>query len=124
MGIRTAAALLNNSFLFIIFSFNWFINFLPASDEELDWNRLLSDAAEYFGKILDTEFYNETVKYINKKSQMVHGVQLVREVNAHLKEQQSYYKSELTRLQSTVQSLIFYSDCNNSQGIFPAPFSP
>ncbi len=96
---------------------DWFINFLPASDEELDWNTLLSDAVADFGKILDTEFYSETVKYINKKSQIVHGVQLVREVNAHLKEQQSYYKTELTRLQSTIQSLIYYSECDNSQSI-------
>lgn len=96
---------------------DWFINFLPVSDEELNWDVLLSDVDEIFSKILDTEFYSKTLKYINKKAKMVHGVQLVREVNAYLKEQQSYYKAELTRLQSTVQSLIYYNDCDNLQSI-------
>lgn len=96
---------------------DWFISFLPATDKELNWDMLLSDAVSDFGRILDTEFYSETVEYIKKKSQTIHGVQLVREFNAYLKEQQSYYKAELTRMQNTVQSLIYYSDCDNSQGI-------
>lgn len=96
---------------------DWFINFLPASNEKLNWDMILSDAIVDFNKILDTEFYNDTLNYIKKKSLTINGVQLVRDFNTYLKEQQSFYKAELTRLQSTIQSLIYHNDCDNSQSI-------
>lgn len=96
---------------------DWFINFLPTSNEKLNWDMILSDAVEDFSKILDTEFYEETLNYVREKSLTINGIQLVRDFNTYLKEQQSFYKAELTRLQSTVQNLIYYSDCDNSQSI-------
>lgn len=96
---------------------DWFINFLPAADNELDWKRILNDSVADFGKILDPEFVDGVISHITDKAQQNHGVNLVRDFNTYLKEQQSYYKAELSRLQSTVQSLIYYSECDNSQSV-------
>ncbi|MCM1361053.1 MAG: hypothetical protein NC235_04000 [Clostridiales bacterium] len=41
-------------------------------------------------------------------------MKLVRDFNTYLKEQQSFKKGELIRVQSTVQSLIYYDDCDGS----------
>lgn len=96
---------------------DWFIKFLPAADNELNWDMLLSDAISDFEKILDPDFYVQIVNYVRERSETVKGVQLVRDFNAYLKEQQTYYKSEITRLQNTIQSLIYYDDCDDSLDI-------
>ncbi|MCM1226383.1 MAG: AAA family ATPase [Clostridium sp.] len=96
---------------------DWFINFLPAADSKLDWKSILNDSIADFGKILDPEFINGVISHITDKAQQDHGVKLVRDFNTYLKEQQSYYKAELSRLQNTVQSLIYYSECDNSQSV-------
>lgn len=93
---------------------DWFINFLPAADNSLSWKKLLNDSISDFGKILDTQFVDETISYIDDKSQYSQGVKLVRDFNTYLKEQQSFKKGELIRVQSTVQSLIYYDDCDDS----------
>lgn len=93
---------------------DWFINFLPATDNSLNWKKLLNDSISDFGKILDTQFVDAIISYIADKSQRSQGVKLVRDFNTYLKEQQSFKKGELIRAQSTVQSLIYYDDCDGS----------
>lgn len=69
---------------------DWFINFLPAADNSLNWKKLLNDSISDFGKILDTQFVDEIISYIADKSQCSQGVKLVRDFNTYLKEQQSF----------------------------------
>lgn len=96
---------------------DWFINFLPPVDSTLDWNTILTDAISDFGKIFDTDFVADTISHIMAKSQNGQGVQTVRDFNTFLKEQQSYFKTEVTRVQNTVQSLVYYSECDTSQSV-------
>lgn len=96
---------------------DWFMNFLPPADAEIDWDYELSNSIADFGKILDQEFFNSTVDYVKSLANENSGVQLVREFNAYLKEQLSAYKAAQTRMQSTIQNLIYYNDCDDSQSI-------
>lgn len=92
---------------------DWFIHFLPTSDEKIDWDKLLNEAISDFGKILDIDFVNGIINYAEQDSLNSNGIENVRNLNSYLKDQQSMLKSELGRLQNTVQSLIFYDDCDN-----------
>lgn len=96
---------------------DWFMNFLPPADAELDWDYELSHSISDFGKILDHEFFNETVHYVKSLANGNNGVALVREFNAYLKEQLSAYKATQTRIQATIQNLVYYNDCDDSQSI-------
>lgn len=91
---------------------DWFINFLPNSDSSIDWDKKLRQEIADYGKLLSPEYVTEIITYVtNLKSK---GLDQIREFNAFLKQQQSFKKTELTRVQGTIQSLIFYDDCDNS----------
>lgn len=91
---------------------DWFINFLPNNDSSIDWDKKLRHEILYHGKLLSPEYVTEMITYVtNLKSK---GLDQIREFNAYLKQQQSFKKTELTRVQGTIQSLIFYDDCDNS----------
>ena len=96
---------------------DWFISFLPPADAEIDWNYELNHAIEDFGKILDPDFVADTVAHAYDLSKKFSGVQLIRNVNLYMKEQLSAYKAMQTRVQSTIQSLVYYNDCDNSVSI-------
>lgn len=96
---------------------DWFMNFLPPADAEIDWNYELSNSIADFGKILDQEFFNETIRYVKDLANRNSGVALVREFNTYLKEQLSAYKATQTRIQATIQNLVYYNDCDESQSI-------
>lgn len=96
---------------------DWFMNFLPPADAEIDWDYELSNAIADFGKILDQDFFNSTVNYVKDLVNAYSGVALVREFNTYLKEQLSAYKATQTRVQATIQNLIYYNDCDDSQSI-------
>ena len=94
---------------------DWFINFLPSADSDIDWNSRLRAEIESYGTLLSPEFVTETIQYVtNLKSE---GVERIREFNAYLKQEQSCKKAELTRVQGTIQSLIYYDDCDNSADV-------
>lgn len=92
---------------------DWFINFLPNADSNIDWETILRDSVKDYGIILNPQFIEDTVKYVNGIETT--GINQVREFNTYLKQLQSFKKSELTRVQSTVQSLIYYDDCDNTE---------
>ena len=81
---------------------------LPTSNGELDWKQILTES------ILDCNFQD-------KDSIIEYGLSLVHNLdgdvldqvitaNAKFKEEQTYNKSELQRLQNTIDSLIYYDD--------------
>lgn len=91
---------------------DWFINFLPASDKLLDWKHELTKSAKGLN-IADNDLIDKTVSVF--ESDDVKGsdnLESVRNANAWLKDQQSYLKGEISRTNSTIQSLIFYDDTN------------
>lgn len=83
-------------------------NILPTSEGNLDWHKILSDGL------------NDTATE-DKEAMVAYGLQLIENIsgtpleqvtqaNTLFKGEQSYNKSELTRLQATVDSLIYYND--------------
>ena len=104
-----------------IFNFNEFIgqtanklkeyfikNILPTTEGSLDWKQILTES------ILDCNFQDRD-SIINYGLDLVHDLdgEILDQViaaNAKFKEEQSFNKSELQRLQNTVDSLIYYDD--------------
>lgn len=106
-----------------IFNFNEFVgqtanklkeyfikNILPTVDNVLDWEKILSDS------IADCNFKDkdEILKYgmslipvIDNTGEILNQVI---QANAKFKEEQSFNKSEIQRLQNTIDSLIYYDD--------------
>jgi DNA repair exonuclease SbcCD ATPase subunit len=106
-----------------IFNFNEFVgqtanklkeyfikNILPTVDNVLDWEKILSDS------IADCNFEDkdEILKYgmslipaIDDTGEILNQVI---QANAKFKEEQSFNKSEIQRLQNTIDSLIYYDD--------------
>lgn len=88
---------------------DWFMWFLPASDDPIVWNKVLDDAIVDYGKILHPEFVKE-IK--DSAAKLPEGLEGIRQFNEQLKSVLSFKKGEATRVQSTIQSLIFYDDCD------------
>ena len=104
-----------------IFNFNEFVgqtanklkeyfikHILPTADGELNWNKILTEST------MDCNF-------TDRQSILDYGMSVVSDLeggildqvvqaNAKFKEEQSFNKSELQRLQNTVDSLIYYDD--------------
>jgi DNA repair exonuclease SbcCD ATPase subunit len=106
-----------------IFNFNEFVgqtanklkeyfikNILPTVDNVLDWEKILSDS------IADCNFEDkdEILKYgmslIPEIDDTGEILNQVIQANAKFKEEQSFNKSEIQRLQNTIDSLIYYDD--------------
>lgn len=104
-----------------IFNFNEFVsqtanklkeyfikNILPVTDGELDWSKILSDA------IADNNFTDKDaiLKYGMSLLSDLEGDTLSQVVHANtkFKADQTFKKSELQRLQNTIDSLIYYDD--------------
>lgn len=95
---------------------DWFINFLPNMNVQLDWHSRLTNAVPNGISTPDIQnFISETVSYA--ESQSGDALEQVRNLNSYFKEQQSFKKSELSRVQSTIQSLVLYSDCDSDTSI-------
>lgn len=90
---------------------NWFISFLPKSENELDWETVLKEG---LGDICvsDKELLPSLIEY--SKALEVTGVDAVRNMNAYMKSLLSCKEAELKRVQHTIQSLIFYDDADLS----------
>lgn len=87
---------------------DWFIQFLPESADEVDWEKEYRAAVEGLESVDKEE---EISFYLNKvKNRRESGLSLVRAVNAELKDELSYQKGVLQRVQSTIQSLVHYDD--------------
>lgn len=104
-----------------IFNFNEFINqtanklkdyfiknILPSQNDELDWKAILSNS------IADCNFPNrdEIIDYGLELISSIEGDALEQVIRANnlFKDEQSFNKSELKRLQGSIDSLIYYDD--------------
>jgi DNA repair exonuclease SbcCD ATPase subunit len=104
-----------------IFNFNEFINqtanklkdyfiknILPSQNDELDWRTILSNS------IADCNFPNrdEIIDYGLELISSIEGDALEQVIRANnlFKDEQSFNKSELKRLQGSIDSLIYYDD--------------
>lgn len=86
----------------------WFIDFLPNADSEINWKSELVNSAESAGLSVNDEMLTEVIDNINEIQST--GDQKIQDVNAHFKSIVAFKKKELERSQSTIQSLIYYDD--------------
>lgn len=92
----------------------WFINFLPNAEGDLDWNKMLLEALDD-KKVIDETLVPSTLDHIKEISST--GINLVKDVNAYFKEQVSFMKGNLDRANATIQSLVFYDDCEEGADV-------
>ena len=85
----------------------WFISFLPNSNGEFDLVEELKQNAAKRSLPFD-DVLNSASEWIDSRSET--GVELVKALNAHLKEDQSYVKGQISKLQGTIESLVRYDD--------------
>ena len=95
---------------------DWFINFLPKNETTINWKVEFENTLKQNGKMLsDHTLIDDTVSQINGFG--LSGMDEVRKANDYLKNLQSFKKSELNRLQDTIQSLVHYDDVSSTQTI-------
>ncbi len=111
-----------------IFNFNEFVNqtanklkdyfiknILPTIDGDLDWKQILTDSVSECNFTDIDEIINFGLDII--KDLEGEPINQVIAANARFKDAQSFNKSELQRLQNTVDSLIYYDDYSNTGDI-------
>lgn len=87
---------------------DWFVNFLPTDAYTVDWNTELYAAVKHLGvKPEDVELIAKNVT-----ANIGSDLNSVRKFNEVCKDTVSSKKGELNRVQSTIQSLIHYDDCD------------
>ncbi len=86
----------------------WFIKFLPKSDQSIDWNDILVSDDE----IRDKDLIPTILAGI-KQSGVVGGAEEVAAGNTYMKQLLSFKKTELSRHQSTIQSLVYHDDISD-----------
>ena len=97
---------------------DWFVSFLPEQDAPIDWNNILTDSASAITRgypMLDPDIvYNTVHNAIDFEGS---ALDRIRQMNAYLKDNLSAVKAELSRVEHTVQTLIFYADCDMSESV-------
>lgn len=89
---------------------DWFINFLPTNGNTVDWNTELTNAIIN----LTTDFTIAFTVADDITAEYGTGIDSVRSFNEQCKAKISNLKTDIARMQSTVQELIHYDDCDMS----------
>lgn len=88
----------------------WFISFLPDSEGSINLIQELEDEASKRAVPHD-ELLENAVAWIESRPEK--GVDLIKALNAHFKEDQSYVKGQVSKLQGTIESLVRYDDADD-----------
>lgn len=93
---------------------DWYIDFLPDESGNLSLSAQMDAVVRESGinQILDTDFVLEHTYTASKQET---NLETVRKFNESFKEELTGYKAELARIQHTIQSLVFYDDCDMSE---------
>lgn len=89
---------------------DWFINFLPTADSKVDWHSELRNSI----LTLTTDCSIASTVADNIISTFGTDIESVRSFNQECKTKISMLKTDIARMQSTVQELIHYDDCDMS----------
>lgn len=93
---------------------DWFIEFIPGMDAEVDWNKELSSA------IQDTIYNKDIVKkYVNKIASIKcdSSIDQVVKANSFFKSELSYEKASLSEKENTLNGLIDYNSTYNLEDV-------
>lgn len=93
---------------------DWFLSFLPKTSNEIDWKAELTKAADGFK--YSEDLLNSILEKLNTLDTS-DTASLLKSANDYIKTILSFKKSELSRIQSTIDSLIVYDDfvCTESE---------
>ena len=95
---------------------DWFVSFLPDEDTSIDWTEILTNSAGKITKgypMLDPDLiYNTVHNAIDFEGS---ALDRIRQMNSYLKDNLSAVKLDMSRVEHTVQTLIYYSDCDMSE---------
>lgn len=92
---------------------DWFIDFLPKADVDVNWSKVLTEAVSGSVPMSSiSDFLHSSVESI--KNFGAQGTEEIRKANDYFKSMLSAKKSELQRLQNTVQQLVYYDDVDTS----------
>lgn len=83
---------------------DWFIQYLPSSNQEIDWRKVLTKA------VSNTAYYDSDIvdEILSIPATHIKGVDGVRAVNEAIKTNLSFKKAELSRQTATIQMLVHY----------------
>lgn len=83
---------------------DWFIQYLPSSNQEIDWRKVLTKA------VSNTAYYDADIvdEILSIPATRIKGVDGVRAVNEFIKTSLSFKKAELSRQTATIQLLVHY----------------
>lgn len=93
---------------------DWFINFLPKSDSELDWESVFKESLQS-SSIFFPNAGDVVSEFIGKVDKNLSGVDQVRKLNATIKDDISACKLKISELQGAVSSLIWYKDVDDQE---------
>ena len=93
---------------------DWFVGFLPKSAVAINWEEELKKAVGET-PVADENLLPETLKAISELPGA--GVDVVRAANAYIKQAISFKKAEVARMQSTIQSLVYYDDVDSNMDV-------
>lgn len=92
----------------------WFIGFLPKDEFAIDWKEYLTSELGSRSALLSDELMEKVLGIISElDAQGKKGVDLVSSLNEQLKSQQSFEKATIERLQSTINSMIYYQEAED-----------
>lgn len=90
---------------------DWFIEFLPKTNVELDWAKELSSCVTVPSPFTD-DLVADSCRTIS--SYNLSGVDEIRAANQYFKQMVSLRKAEVDRIGGTLQSLVYYDDVDMS----------
>lgn len=92
----------------------WFIEFLPSDDAKIDIQKELVDSSK--DVVGDC---SELISTVMSKYNSLTGkdADKLKVLHQYLKDLKSFKKSEISRLQSTIESLIYYDDLDTSESL-------
>lgn len=86
---------------------DWFISFLPSTSGDLDIRKELNDAISS-RSLPSSQLVDDIVTWCETTG--LSGLELIRKLNEKFKEDQSFVKGQISKLEGTIQSLIKYDD--------------
>lgn len=101
---------------------DWFINFLPKHEFEIDWEKELKNALKGLydrgekPEVLDSIVQREAAQVSRNTKK---GVELVREFNSYIKNMLTFTKQDQARIQNSIQSLVYHEDASDVTRTIP-----
>lgn len=86
----------------------WFISFLPNSGDDLDWGATLKGALST--EPIDQNLVANELAVIAELKKTLTGVELVKAVNTHFKDLESFLKGQVASYKGAIDSLVHYDD--------------